>query len=65
MEKETFCCNNTEMKSKSQEKILGIIIGNGIEFKSQIINLCKKPFEKSWTLLRLTKYLSDSKKTDF
>ena len=65
MEKETFCCNNTEMKSKSQEKILGIIIGNGIEFKSQIINLCKKSFEKSWTLLRLTKYLSDSKKTDF
>ena len=65
MEKETFCYNNTEMKNKSHEKILGIIIGNEIEFKSQIINLCKKSFEKSWALLRLTKYLSDSKKTDF
>ena len=53
MEKETFCYNNTAMKNKSHEKILGIIIGN------------KKSFEKSWALLRLTKYLSDSKKTDF
>ena len=65
MEKEAFCYNNTEMRNKSQEKILGIIIGNEIEFKSQIINLCKKSFEKSWALLRLTKYLSDSKKLIF
>ena len=42
MEKETFCYNNTEMKNKSQEKILGIIIGNEIEFKSQIRNLLKR-----------------------
>ena len=59
-ENETYFLNNTEMKNSSQEKNLGITIGNKLKFKSHVKDLCKKASQKIWALSRLTNYLNDS-----
>ena len=40
-ENETYTFNKTEMKNSSEEKILGITIGNKFKFKNNVKNLCK------------------------
>ena len=44
---ETFVCDNIEMKSSKEEKILGIIIDNKLRFKSYVKNPCKKASQRS------------------
>ena len=56
-ESETYLFNNTEMKNSSEEKILGITIGNKLKFKSHVKNVCKKASQKIWALSLLTNYL--------
>ena len=36
IENETYVFNNTEMKNSSEEKILGIIIANKLNFKGHV-----------------------------
>ena len=59
---ETFACDKIEMKNSKEEKILGLIIGNKLRFKSHVKSLCKKVSEKIWALPRWINYLNDSKK---
>ena len=56
-ENETYFFNNTEMKNRGEEKILGITIDNKLKFKSHVKNLCKKASQKIWALSRLANYL--------
>ena len=45
---QTFVYDNIEMKNSKEEKILGVIIGNILRFKSHVKNLCKKASQKIW-----------------
>ena len=56
-ENETYFFNNTEMKNRDEEKILGITIDNKLKFKSHVKNLRKKASQKIWALSRLANYL--------
>ena len=51
-ENETYFFNNTEIKTNSEEKILGIAIDNKLKFKRHLKNLCKKSSQKIWALSR-------------
>ena len=51
-ENETYFFNNTEIKTNSEEKILGITIDNKLEFKRHVKDLCKKSSQKIWALSR-------------
>ena len=61
-ENETYFLNNTQMKNRSEEKILGITIDNKLKFKKHVKSLCKKTSQIIWALSRLTNYLKDSEK---
>lgn len=62
---ETFVCNNTEVKNRKEEKILGVIIGNRFTFKVHVKNLCKKDSQKIWVLSHLINYFNDSERKMF
>ena len=45
-ENETFLFHNTPMENSKEQKILGVIIDNKLNFKSHISEMCKKPSQK-------------------
>ena len=56
-ENETFLFNNNLKENRNEQKILGLIIDNKLNFKSQINELCENAFQKTGTLCRLSSYL--------
>ena len=61
-ENETFLFQNILMENNKEQKILGVLMDNKLNFKSHITELCKKTFWKIATLSRLSSYLNDSEK---
>ena len=61
-ENETFLFHNILMENSKEQKILGVIIDNKLNFKSYISELCKKASQKIAALSRLTSYLHSSEK---
>ena len=47
-EKETFVFKSKTLKNSEEQKILGIIIDNKLNFKRYVKNLCKKTSQKIW-----------------
>ena len=64
-ESETFLFNNNLIENKNEQKILGLIIDNKLNFKIQINELCQKAFQKTGALCRLPSYLNNSEKKQF
>ena len=50
------------MENSKEQKILGVIIENKLNFKSHIGELCKKASQKIAALSRLYSYLRNSRK---
>ena len=50
------------MKNSKEQKILGVIIDNKLNFKSRISELCKKASQKVAALSRLSSYLHNFEK---
>ena len=50
------------MENSKEQKILGIILDNKLNFKSHISELCKKAVKKIAALSRLSSYLHNSEK---
>ena len=46
-ENETFVFKNKIMKNSEEQKILGLIIDNKLNFKMHVKNLCKKNLAKN------------------
>ena len=61
-ENETLVFNNTTMENSKEEKILGVIIDNKLNFNSHIRELCKKASQKISALSRISNHLNDSEK---
>ena len=61
-ESETFLFHNILMENSKEQKILGVIIDNKLNFKSHISELCKKVSQKIAALSRLSSYLQNSEK---
>ena len=61
-ENETFLFHNILMENIKEQKILGVIIDNKLNFKSHISELCKKASQKVAALSRLSSYLHNSEK---
>ena len=61
-ENETFLFHNILMENSKEQKILGVIIDNKLNFKSHISELCKKASQKIAALSRLSSYLHNSEK---
>ena len=61
-ENETFLFPNILMENSEEQKVLGVIIDNKLNFKSHISELCKKTSQKIAALSRLSSYLSNSEK---
>ena len=53
-----FSADNIKIKNVSEEKILGIIIGNKLTFKGHLKNICKKANQKLNAVARITKFTS-------
>ena len=45
-EQHDLMCNGITLKHSSQEKILGVTIGNKLSFDEHIINICKTASKK-------------------
>ena len=61
-ENETLLFNNILIENSKEQKIIGGIIDNNLNFKSQINELCKKASQKIEALSRLPIYLYNSEK---
>ena len=61
-EDETFLFHSFLMENSKEQKILGVIINNKLNFKGHISELCKKASQKISALSRLSSYLYDSEK---
>ena len=61
-ENETFLFHNILMENSKEQKIVGVIIDNKLNFKSYISELCKKASQKIAALSRLSSYLNNSEK---
>ena len=61
-ENETFLFCNILMENSKEQKILGVTIGNKLNFKSHISGWCKKASQKIAALSRLSSYLHNSEK---
>ena len=61
-ENETFLFHNILMENNKEQKIIGVIIDNKLNFKSHISELCKKASQKVAALSRLSCYLHNSEK---
>ena len=59
-ENETLLFHNILMENSKEQKILGVIIDNKLNFKSHISELCKKASQKVAALSRLSSYLHNS-----
>ena len=58
-ENKTFLFNINLMENSNEQKILGLIIANKLNFKSQINKLCNKASQKLGALSRLLRYLKN------
>ena len=61
-ENKTFLFHNILMENSKEQKIIGVIIDNKLNFKSHISELCKKASQKVAALSRLSSYLHNSEK---
>ena len=61
-ENKTFLFNINLMENSNEQKILGLIIANKLNFKSQINKLCNKASQKIGALCRLLSYLKNYQK---
>ena len=61
-ENETFLFHNILMENSKEQKILGVIIDNKLNFKSHISELCRQTSQKVAALSRLSSYLHNSEK---
>ena len=61
-ENETFLFSNILMKNSKEQKIIGVLIDNKLNFKSHISELCKKASQEIAALSRLSSYLHNSEK---
>ena len=61
-ENETFLFYSILIENSKEQKIIGVIIDNKLNFKSHINELCKKSSQKIAALSRLSSYLHNSKK---
>ena len=61
-ENETFLFHNILIENSKEQKILGVIIDNKLDFKSHISELCKKASQKVAALSTLSSYLHNSEK---
>ena len=61
-ENETFLFHNILMENSREQKIIGVIIDNKLNFKSHVSELCKKASQKIAALSRLSSYLHNSEK---
>ena len=59
---ETFSFSNNLMENSNEQKILGLIIDNNLNFKDHMTELCKKASQKIEALCRLPSYLRNSQK---
>ena len=59
---ETFIFKGLVMKNSKEQKILGVMIDNKLNFKSHIKNLCKKALPEIGALSRLSNHPNDSQK---
>ena len=50
------------MENSKEQKILDVVIGSKLNFKSHISELCKKPSQKVAALSRLSSYPHDAEK---
>ena len=53
-----FSFNYTTVGNVTEEKILGIVIDNKLNFKSHLKSICKKANQKLCTLSRISKLLT-------
>ena len=61
-ENDTFLFHNILLENRKEQKILGVIIENKLNFKSHMSELCKKTSQKVAALSRLSSYLHNSEK---
>ena len=61
-ENETFLFHNILIENSKEQKILGVIIDNKLNFKSHISELCKKASQKVAALSTFSSYLHNSEK---
>ena len=61
-ENETFLFHNILMENSKEQKILGVITDNKLNFKSYVSELCKKASQKIAPLSRLSSYQHNSEK---
>ena len=61
-ENKTFLFNINLMENSNEQKIIGLIIANKLNFKSQINELCNKVSQKIGALCRLLSYLKNYQK---
>ena len=61
-ENKTFLFNINLVENSSEQKIIGLIIANKLNFKSQINELCNKVSQKIGPLCRLLSYLKNYQK---
>ena len=59
---ERFVFKNKIMKSSEEQKIIGVIIDNKLNFKSHVKNLCKKVSQKVWALEIISRNLNKTQK---
>ena len=64
-ENETFLFNSILMENCKEQKILGVMIDNKLNFKSHISELCKNASQKIAALSRLSSYRYNSEKNFF
>ena len=64
-ENKTFLFNINLMENSNEQKILGLIIANQLNFKSQVNELCNKVSQKIGALCRLLSYLKNYQKSNF
>ena len=60
-DKVSICVHNYNIKSSKCEQLLGIKIGNKLNFNTHVNEICKKAGQKLNALLRVTPYMDLSK----
>ena len=53
--------DDTDIKSSSSKKLLGVIIDNKLTFNEHVSKLCKKASNKLHALARISKYMTKDK----
>ena len=61
-EDQTITVENDVIKSSSVEELLGVIIDSNLNFKKNILSLCKKANRKLHALSRVSKYITLNKR---